>query len=262
MILCEMQRSISALSKFDLVVNHFSLALDNCLEQRPSIEFDRSSYPGFEAHLFTIADAAQWIPELNSADNVVLFGQENVNNQYGSWIRLLDTTEEIMRSLDNYRQELTHGIIPSTHWIYNENRWFRKNWEGPYHRYKPADEFLDSVDESIQAHIKALNDLGFPTTQSCSGLIKDHPNRDPYLPYVMFDERVYPRSSAHLFTLADITGWIPSYGPHNFDVEFRLHDPEDAERFWNRLVRSARRLAELLKDYRTNLKTEFLEQLI
>ncbi|KXH70519.1 MAG: hypothetical protein AM326_04265 [Candidatus Thorarchaeota archaeon SMTZ-45] len=262
MILCEIQRSISALSKFDLVVNHFSTALDNGLEERPLIEFDRSSYPGFEAHLFTIADAAQWMPELNSEENVVLFGPESMSNQYESWMRLLDFVNEVMNSLDDYRQELKHGIIPTTHWIYNENRWYRKNWEGPNHRFKPVNEFLYSVDESIQAHIKSLNALGFPTTQSCSGLKKDHPNRDPYLPYVMFDERAYPRSSAHLFTLADMTGWIPSYGPHNFDIEFRLHDSEDAERFWDRLVMNARRLAELLQDYRVSRKTEFLEQLI
>jgi len=104
-----------------------------------------------------------------------------------------------------------------------------------------------------------LNDLGFSTTQSCSGIAKDHADREEYLPYVMFDERAYPRSSAHLFTLADISGWIPSYGPHNFDIEFRLPSAEDAEKFWDHLVVSARRLAELVHDYRTGLKRNLKE---
>ena len=70
----------------------------------------------------------------------------------------------------------------------------------------------------------------------------------------MFDERTFPRSSAHLFTLADITGWIPSYGPHNFDIEFRLLGPEGSERFWDNLVTAAKRLAELLHEYRDSVK--------
>ena len=250
----EIERSIKALSKFDLVVNHFSLALDDRQEDPPFLEFNRTSYPGFEAHLYTIADASSWLPDLNSEGDVVLLGPKNESDRYESWLKILANTQEVMESLEQYRQGLNHGIIPSTHWIYHENRWYRKNWEGPPHELKSADEFLYSVDESIKSHIKELNDIGFSTTQSCSGLARDHADREPYLPYVMFDERVFPRSSAHLFTLADITGWIPSYGPHNFDIEFRLPGPEDAERFWDNLVGSARRLVELLHDYRVSFK--------
>lgn len=255
----EIERNIKALSKFDLVVNRFSLALDDRQEDPPFLEFNRASYPGCEAHLFTIADASLWLPDLNSEDDVVLLGPKDESDRYESWLKILAITQEVMESLEQYRQGLKHGIIPSTHWIYHEIKWYRQNWEGPLHELKPEDEFLYSVDESIRSHIKELNDLRFPTTQSCSGLIKDHADREPYLPYVMFDERIYPRSSAHLFTLADITGWIPSYGPHNFDIEFRLPGPDGAERFWDNLVVSARRLVELLHDYRVSFKQNLKE---
>ncbi|MFX1560887.1 MAG: hypothetical protein ACFFBL_09905 [Promethearchaeota archaeon] len=250
----EIERSIKALSKVDLIVNRYNLALGKHRREHPLIEFDRTSYPGFEAHLFTIADASLWKPELNSQAGVVLRGPKNQLDIYNSWMNLHAVTEEMMMSLEQYRQGLKHGIIPSTHWVYHEIRWYRQNWEGPSHELKPVDEFLHTIDESIKTHIKELNDLGFPTTESCSGLAKDHADREAYLPYVMFDERAYPHSSAHLFTLADITGWIPSYGPHNFDIEFRLTGPDDAERFWNNLVSNARRLAELLKDYRVGFE--------
>jgi hypothetical protein len=245
----EVERSIKALSKFDLVVNCFSLAFDESQNNLPVLEFNRGSYPGFEAHLVTIADAAQWTPEINSDFCVVLEGQKN-SDSHDSWKKLLSVAQEVLDSLETYRQGLKHGIIPSTHWAYHENRWYRENWEGPRHELKPVEDFLYTVDESIKPHIKELNNLGFPTTQSCSGLAREHDDRDPYLPYVMFDERIFPRTSAHLFTLADITGWIPSYGPHNFDIEFRLHTPEDSERFWENLVVAARRLTELLQEYR------------
>jgi hypothetical protein len=250
----EVERSIKALSQFDLVVNRFSLALEESQEETPILEFNRSSYPGFEAHLFTIADASHWKPELNSEADVVLVGPENSQDSRESWMKLLSVAQEVMVSLEQYRQGLIHGIIPSTHWIYHEIRWYRKNWEGQPHELKPVEEFLYSVDESIKSHIRELNNLGFSTTQSCSGLAKDHADREPYLPYVMFDERMFPRSNAHLFTLADITGWIPSYGPHNFDIEFRLPGPEDSEKFWDKLVIAARRLAELLHEYRNSFK--------
>ncbi len=250
----EVERSIKALSKFDLMVNRFSLALDERPNNAPVLEFNRNSYPGFEAHLFTIADASLWNPELNSESDIVLTGPEDCHKSHESWLKLLSVAKEVLESLEQYRQGLKHGIIPSTHWVYHETRWYRENWEGQPHELKPTEDFIYSVDESIKSHINELNELGFPTTQSCSGLAKDHPDREPYLPYVMFDERMFPRSSAHLFTLADITGWIPSYGPHNFDIEFRLPGPDGSERFWNNLVKSARRLAELLHDYRNDFK--------
>ena len=250
----EVERSIKGFSKYDLIINSHSLALDERQDNTPNLEINRSSYPGFEAHLFTIADASQWKPEMNSAANVVLIGSEDSHDSYESWMKLLSVTQEVMTSLEKYRQGLKHGIIPSTHWTYHEDRWYRKNWEGHPHELITAEDFLYSVDESIRSHIKELNELGFSTTQSCSGLEKDHADREPYLPYVMFDERMFPRSSAHLFTLADITGWIPSYGPHNFDIEFRLPGPEGSERFWDNLVKSARRLAELLQEYRDSFK--------
>jgi len=252
----KIEKGIRNLSKYDLVVKRFSLAIDENQLGFPELEFDRASYPGFEAHLYTIADAALWTPELGSTDDVVLIKPRDRTNSYDSWTKLLDIISQIMNYLEFYRQNVRHGIIPSTNWLFNENQWYRRNWDHGQHKTPPVDEFLLSVDESIRAHIKELNDLGFPTTQSCSGLEKDHTDRDPYLPYVMFDERAYQRSSAHLFTLADIAGWIPSYGPHNFDIEFRLLDSIDAEARWDKLVASARTLVRLLQDYRTTVKPD------
>jgi len=246
----EIEKEIKAFVRFDLVVNKYSLSA----EEIPTLIFDRTSYPGFEAHLFTIADATLWTPEFGPDSSVVLTFPKDTASSKESWSNLITVTHEIMKALEQYRQGLTHGIIPSTHWVYHETRWYRENWEGLPHELQPADDFLYSVDESIKPHIKELNDIGFPTTQSCSGLKRDHIDRDPYLPYVMFDERMFPRTSAHLFTLADITGWIPSYGPHNFDIEFRLHTPEDSERFWDDLVVTARRLANLLHEYREQFR--------
>ncbi|MFW9926478.1 MAG: hypothetical protein ACFFDM_06885 [Candidatus Thorarchaeota archaeon] len=245
----EIEKNIGTLSKFELIVNDFTTGLRGEPE-RPRIEFNHTSYPGVEAHLFTIADASSWQPELTDANDVVFFGSINESERNKAWVKLLSTISDVMNRLEQYRQGLNHGIIPSSNWIYQELTWYRMNWERHPCDLKPAESFLYGVDESIRPHIKELNDLGFPTTQSCSGLVKDHVDREPYKPYVMFDERIYPRSSAHLFTLADITGWIPSYGPHNFDVELRLTDSDDAGRFWDNLVSNAKVLASLVHNYR------------
>jgi hypothetical protein len=247
----EIERCINALTNYDLVVNQFNIGFTDGLEC-PHIEIDHNSYPGVEAHLFTIADAASWQPGLTSSANVILTGPRDESIRYDSWTKFLSIAQDILESLEQYRQGLRHGIIPSSHWIYHEIKWYRKNWDGPPHELKPAESFLHLVDESIRYHIKELNDLGFLTTQSCSGLAKDHTDRDAYLPYVMFDERTYPRSSAHLFTIADITGWIPSYGPHQFDIEFRLADAEGAKKFWDSLVACAKKMTTLLHDYRSH----------
>lgn len=248
----EIEKSIHALSQYDLVVKRFSTSLASNHDEIPFIEFDHSSYPGVEAHLFTIADAASWQPELTSTADVILKGPMNKAERVNDWNKLLTIVHDVMNALGPYRQGLTHGIIPTSHWVYHEFRWYRENWEGLPHELKSAETFLHLVDESIRYHMKELNDFGFLTTQSCSGLVYDHSDREPYLPYVMFDERIYPRSSAHLFTLADITGWIPSYGPHNFDIELRLSSAEGAKKFWDSLVKSARELVSLLQDYRSS----------
>jgi len=240
---------INALSKHGLFVKSYILGIDS--DDRPQIEIDHTSYPGVEAHLFTIADASSWQPELLSSADVSLYGPSDDTDKYQSWSKILTNFDDIMNSLERYKQGLIHGIIPTSHWVYHETRWYRQNWEGPPHEAIPVESILHLVDESIKPHIKELNELGFQTTQSCSGLVKDHPDRDAYHPYVMFDERIYPRSSAHLFTLADMSGWIPSYGPHNFDIELRLPSDAGAERFWDNLVKSARILTSLLEDYRS-----------
>jgi hypothetical protein len=241
---------IKSLAKFGLVVKKYNLALEEQHESPPFIRFSHTSYPGFEAHLFTIADSSLWNPVIISDSDVVLSGYEKSVDPHEQWSNLFTVMNELMRSLEQYRQGLKLGIIPSTTWAYYETSWYRENWEKRSYEMIPAEDFLYLVDESIRPHIKQLNELGFSTTQSCSGLPLDHTDREPYLPYVMFDERTYPRISAHLFTLADMSGWIPSYGPHNFDIEFRLNSPRDAERLWDRLVGNAHKLAKLLAGYK------------
>ncbi|MFW9767258.1 MAG: hypothetical protein ACFFF9_01255 [Candidatus Thorarchaeota archaeon] len=243
------RKRINTLSDHGVLVTDYTLGIDS--DNRPQIEFDHTSYPGIEAHLFTIADVSSWEPELLSSANVLLSSLSNDSDKFKTWMKLLTTLEDVMKSLEQYKQGLLHGIIPSSPWVYYEIQWYRKNWEGPQHELIPVESILHLIDESIKPHIKELNELGFQTTQSCSGLAKDHLDRDPYLPYVMFDERIYPRSSAHLFTLADISGWIPSYGPHNFDIELQLNSADGAERFWDKLVETARLLASLLQAYRS-----------
>lgn len=252
----EIEGSIKALTRFNLMVKRFSLSLDSVQENSPVLEFNRESYPGFEAHLFTAADASLWHPELTETSDVLLRDLGDASKRSESWNRLLSNILTIMDALSFYRQGLKHGSIPSSNWIYHEFQWYRENWDATVHESSKSDDFLYLVDESIRPHIKELNELGFLTTQSCSGLPIDHPNREPYLPYVMFDERAYPKASAHLFTLADMTGWIPSYGPHNFDVELRLQNAEHAERGWDRLISGARHLTSLLVDYRLRFKTD------
>ena len=255
MISVEIERRIRSLSQYDLTLNNFSIGLAESLSEQPFIEFSRTSYPGVEAHLFTIADISLWRPELTETSEVVLQDVSEASDRVESWNRLFTSTHIIMTALNTYREGLKQGIIPTTNWIHYEFQWYRQNWDTYIHESSPIHEFLSSVDKSIQPHIKELNELGFPTTQSCSGLSIDHPDRDPYLPYVMFDERAYPKVSAHLFTLADMTGWIPSYGPHNFDVELRLSTSEQAENRWDMLIKGARHLASLLTDYRLLSKT-------
>ncbi|MFX1578444.1 MAG: hypothetical protein ACFFBJ_02270, partial [Promethearchaeota archaeon] len=53
---------IKSLAKFGLVVKKYNLALEEQHESPPFIKFSHTSYPGFEAHLFTIADASLWNP--------------------------------------------------------------------------------------------------------------------------------------------------------------------------------------------------------
>ena len=127
--------------------------------------------------------------------------------------------------------------------------WYRELRRAPYHKQQNASTFIDYVDPSIRDHIMALNDYGFDTIENCSGLPQDHPNRSPYRPYVMLNERAYTGCIPHFFTLADIANWIPSYAPHNFDVYVRIQQHQPIREAWSRLIRSARNLHTLLKPY-------------
>jgi hypothetical protein len=125
----------------------------------------------------------------------------------------------------------------------------------PYREHQDASSYIDYVDYAIRNHIIALNENRFVTVESCSGLPKDHPDRDPYRPYVMLDERAYPNCIPHFFTLANIADWIPSYAPHNFDIYLRAKNNNSIEESWNRLAKSAELLHSLLKPYHSLLKS-------
>ena len=72
----EIQKHIKALERFGLVVNKHSMVFD----ETPNLFFDRASYPGFEAHLFTIADATMWIPAFAPDSSIVLTGPKDTVN--------------------------------------------------------------------------------------------------------------------------------------------------------------------------------------
>lgn len=110
------------------------------------------------------------------------------------------------------------------------------------------------VDKSIKRHIRELNEFGFATTSSCSGMARDHPERRPMLPYVMFDDESYFDVSAHLFSLADMAGWQSSFGAHGYDVaiEYNIDGlDEDYMEAWGELVEAARKLGGALSEYRS-----------
>ena len=143
--------------------------------------------------------------------------------------------------------------MPHIIWAHYDRQWYHQTRDAPYHGTCDTYEFLDVVDESIRQYVKKLNEFGFTTIESCSGLIEEHPDRDPYWPYVMLSDRVYPGITAHLFTLADMALWIPNYAPHRFDVYIKKRKNDSHRSAWERLVDSAEILNNLLCDHRGNM---------
>jgi len=226
----------------------------------PRLVVDRGSYPGVEAHLCTIADGALWRSELDAEHDVVIHsaGSEegrslrpSVPVEAGSsWNRLMASIENLCPHLEPYRVGVRRGIFSTVMWAHHDEEWFRLNREAPLHTIRPPDEYIEHVDVTIRPHIRELNRLGFATLECCSSLPQDHPDRDPWYPYIMFDERIYPRATPHLFTLADMAGWIPSYARYNFDVAMRVPKGEPVEAAWDRLVSKARVLEAVIREYR------------
>ena len=221
-------------------------------EWQPMLIFDHQSYPGVEAHVVAAAHSALWIPKLDDNGDIIVYNllSTNIEEHLNSWDRLLRVLGKLSQLLHPYRNRALSGHLPSVIWAHHEIEWYRDLRKAPYSQQQPTSDFIEYVDPSIRDHITSLNDCGFTTIESCSGLAQDHPDRNPYRPYVMLDERAYPNCIPHLFTLADIAGWIPGYAPHNFDVYIRIQGHCPIVQAWNKLVQSARVLDSILKPYR------------
>ncbi|MFW9909254.1 MAG: hypothetical protein ACFFEF_11825 [Candidatus Thorarchaeota archaeon] len=231
------------------------------LDSHPSLLVSHESYPNVEAHLFTAANASGWLPRLLATGDVEMSCFSTVEGYPFAWMRLLDTVDNLMAHLKSYRLRLASGDVPSFIWAHHEFQWHRTLWNSSLHPSIRPTEFIDYVDPSIRPHILKLNEYGFLTMESCSGLQEEHLNRAPYWPYVMFDERVYPGIAPHLFTLADISGWNAKYAPHNFDAYLKVRRGEHALRAFDTLVDSAGYLKALLQDYVRSLTSSGLSLL-
>ncbi len=255
---------LQTLLEAGLSVKGLHIGLGNQSYKIPYVHLGHTTYPGVEAHLFTIADSALWIPSFTSSGDVVIFrpakldeGIDRIsleNSRSEAWQKLLAAVEEVVNLLTSHREYAIRGYNLGMVWAHHEVKWYRSLRDAPEHEQSPIDEILGYVDASIRPHIQELNELGFMTIESCSGLADDHPNREPYRPYVMFDDRVYINVSAHLFTVADIAQWMPSYGPHAFDVVLQQRDNENVVSAWSRLVAAARTLEPLVRQYRSIMK--------
>ncbi|TFG12390.1 hypothetical protein EU537_09510 [Candidatus Thorarchaeota archaeon] len=221
------------------------------------VVFSHLSYPNVEAHIFTAADAAGWTPRLDSVGDIEIRHPivKSENETESGLTKLSGSFRLLMGRLRAFRQNIGKGEIPDTIWAHYEPRWHRALWSPPHHTPRHVEEFIRYVDPSIRRHISQLNDLGFATIESCSGLLEEHQDREPYWPYVMFDERVYPGAAPHLFTLGNVAGWDVGYAPHNFDIYLRVKRGKVILQSFDRLVGSAAFLCSLIRNYREMLNS-------
>jgi hypothetical protein len=221
----------------------------------PYVVIDHTSYPGVEAHLFTSAHAALWNACFTPEHDVLLSHPTlDIDTTVHAWNSLTSSLSTIMNSINLYKTNINYRSVATVIWGHHETEWHRETWESRVHEYVPPSEFIDYVDPSIRPHITELNELGFATIESCSGKLMEHLDRDPYKPYVMFDERSYLGSAPHFFTLGDMAGWESMYAPHGFDVYIRVFTGDDIEAAWSRLLANARILSPLLSVYRKSVK--------
>ena len=252
---------VNSLHTHGFEVLSLSTGLNDAPRVNPVITIDHRSYPGVEAHLFTAANSAFWIPRLDESGDIVLSFTNSNNDEESifAWENLLGILGRLSELLYRYRDRVLSGSVPGVIWAHHDGEWYREMRNAPYHEKQNVETFIDYVDPLIRRHIIALNDYGFATLESCSGFPQEHLDRDPYRPYIMLDERAYSGCIPHFFTLADIADWIPSYAPHNFDVYIRIQRHRPIIEEWNRLVQSAKALNGILLPYRQSIKKASLE---
>ncbi|RDE12495.1 MAG: hypothetical protein C4K49_10035 [Candidatus Thorarchaeota archaeon] len=234
--------------------------LSNDAMHLPHVVLTQPSYPGFEAHLFTMADASFWIPEFTPGDRVVLYYPWGSDDEKRSaWERLLESAVVMSRQLAGYRERIQRGLQGvSVRWAHGEKVW-EQLLRPPVQQ--PLIPEANRWEKSIMAHITVLRNCGFVAKYAYSGLTKDHPTVKVLdLPTVWFDDESYIGVDAHLFTLADMAQWLPSFGEHGIDVimELSTRDQEETRIGWKRLASEASTLKRLLRGYRTIMIDDFV----
>lgn len=254
--------------EWGLEVTSIDLGVTGKEKRDSTIEISRDSYPGVEPHLVTIADIASWSIGLTPSGDIRLkcplsgISDGNSLDFYRRyWEQLLTATDTLMGFLEGYRIRFSKGAYPTSLWAHHFMNWAHETWDSRRLEPAPVDSWICYVDPSIRSHIRELNEFGLVTRESCSGHPDDHPDREPYWPYVMFEERTYPGISAHLFTLADMAYWIPIYGRHGFDVSLEMPrnlelSRGNIESYWSNLVLTARKLMPLLQDHISATRTD------
>jgi len=247
------------LDDWDIPCRDLNYAVNNDPDDIPYVVLAHDAYIGCEAHFFTIADMALWIPELlPSGDVVIYYPLRQVDDEHPDGLMRRRTLSWEFLSINLYEVmcrlwvEAKHEYVSTDTWAHHEREWRVALFEIPEHGSIPIDKILRRVDESIRDPILELNKAGFATIESCSGLKKDHEGSRPLEPYVCFDDEYYLDVSAHVFTLAELAGWDVCWGAHGFDVLLYAVDAgeRELEKAWKRLAKAAKWLGEWLEGYR------------
>ena len=246
------------LEHWDIPYKDLNYAVSNDPDDIPYLILDHDSYSGGEAHFFTVADLAVWIPELLPSGDVVLYYPLRLlddkhpdalsRKRTISWEILAFSFDQIMHKI---RVAGAHRFSSTDTWAHNE-REPEGYIEIPENDPIPIDKILRRVDTSIKETILELNKAGFATIESCSGLKKDHEGSKPFQPYVALDDEYYLDVSAHIFTIAEASGWDPCWGAHGFEVLIYATDEseKELENAWKKLGEVAKEFGEELESYR------------
>ena len=245
------------LAHWDLDCVDLNFAENEDLNDIPYVVIDVSDMFGFEAHLFTAADMALWVPELLPSGNVVIYYPNRHRPECSCTLAKvrLDLWDRLARFIDWVIHKVRTGRaeygLPSTSWAHSE-REEDGYYEVPEDTPQYIEKILRRVDDYLPDVMLELNKNGFVTVESCSGLDEDHDDRTPFPPFVCFSDEYYLDVSAHLFTLAEASGWDPSFGAHGFHVFFHPHGEteEEIKQAWDRLAEKAMEFGAYLEEYR------------